>query len=465
MCNNKHNDSKSKIHQTDQEYPPKKRNPLAAVSFFLAAFSLLFLCFAGINLFLGFHRGTTAAADFRLLITGITVITASTLAASIGALIALFLRARKRGFAISGLVLSLLTLLISSTMLIGYHYLTGTLEQDNAFRALSESDLNVVETDTNGKLIHNTGESTETQTPEEIEDQTGLQYSEIKRSFISKEDLPEKALSKFYSGEPARPSYLHGDTSQITNFLLFGLDESNSSDSIILVSLDRIHKKIKMLSIARDSFVFLPEWGNFVKLTYAYHWGGANMSIRTINYNFSLNLTNYVAVDFDQMEQIIDYIGGVDVTLDADEVRMLRSYDNIHVGDCHLSGAAAVEYSRIRQSNLSDSDKKRTSRQREVLLSMLSSAKQLKPTQYPTAIRNMLRMCSTSFDPADLMSLCAEVLGKNYEVEQYFFPEDQVDWWGGIIQDHFYYVYDLRRASDRMYRIIYEDLYISGYDD
>ena len=38
-------------------------------------------------------------------------------------------------------------------------------------------------------------------------------------------------------------------------------------------------------------------------------------------------------------------------------------------------------------------------------------------------------------------------------------------WWGGLIKEYFYYVYDLRRASDRIYRIIYEELYISGYDD
>ena len=42
-----------------------------------------------------------------------------------------------------------------------------------------------------------------------------------------------------------------------------------------------------------------------------------------------------------------------------------------------------------------------------------------------------------------------------------------MDYWGGNLGDeqYFYVVYDLNRASDALYRIIYEDLYVSGYMD
>ena len=83
----------------------------------------------------------------------------------------------------------------------------------------------------------------------------------------------------------------------------------------------------------------------------------------------------------------------------------------------------------------------------------------------PGFVRDCLGMCATSFEAETLLTMAAETLGQNYTVEQYFFPEGQVDWWAGLIKEYFYYVYDLRRASDRIYRIIYEELYISGYDD
>lgn len=189
------------------------------------------------------------------------------------------------------------------------------------------------------------------------------------------------------------------------------------------------------------------------------------MSVRVINYNYFLNVTDYVSVNFEQMASIVDYLGGVTVDIDEDEARYMRNYEGIHVGECHLDGEAAVTYSRIRQSSATDSDKNRTGRQREVLLSIMETARQMPLNRYPGFIRDCLGMCATSFDSTELLELAVEVMAGNYAVEQYFFPEEQVEWWGGIIQENFYYVYDLRRASDRMYRIIYEELYISGYDD
>ena len=153
------------------------------------------------------------------------------------------------------------------------------------------------------------------------------------------------------------------------------------------------------------------------------------------------------------------------VNIDEDEARYLSNYPNVHVGDCLLDGETAVSYARIRKSSATDSDRKRTGRQREVILSILNTLQTMPLSQYPGSVRDCLGMCATSFEAETLLTMAAETLGQNYTVEQYFFPEGQVDWWAGLIKEYFYYVYDLRRASDRIYRIIYEELYISGYDD
>ena len=247
--------------------------------------------------------------------------------------------------------------------------------------------------------------------------------------------------------------------------MLFGLDGVDSSDSVMLVALDRVHQKIKLISLARDSYVFIPEFASFSKLAYSYTWGGAAMAVKNLNYNYYLNVSDYIAVDFDQLAEIIDRIGGVTVNIDEDEARYLSGYPNVHVGDCLLDGETAVSYARIRKSSATDSDRKRTGRQREVILSILNTLQTMPLSQYPGFVRDCLGMCATSFEAETLLTMAAETLGQNYTVEQYFFPEGQVDWWAGLIKEYFYYVYDLRRASDRIYRIIYEELYISGYDD
>lgn len=214
-----------------------------------------------------------------------------------------------------------------------------------------------------------------------------------------------------------------------------------------------------MTSIARDSYVMIPAWGSYAKLNYAYNWGGPEWTIAAINYNFSLNITDYIAVDMDQLTQIVNLVGGVDLELSDAEA----SYLGVPSGMNHFDGTQTLSYSRIRYL---DSEEERTSRQRKVLTSILHSVMNMNLTDYPTFIRSCLSMCRTSFDASELLSLAAEAAAGGYSIEQHALI-GMMDYWGGYLGDeqYFYVVYDLNRASDTLYRIIYEDLYVSGYMD
>ena len=109
--------------------------------------------------------------------------------------------------------------------------------------------------------------------------------------------------------------------------------------------------------------------------------------------------------DFEQLAQIIDRIGGVTVNCDEDEARYLAGYPNVHVGDCLLDGKTAVSYARIRKSSATDSDRKRTGRQREVILSILNTLQTMPLSQYPGFVRDCLGMCATSFEAETLLTL------------------------------------------------------------
>lgn len=444
--------------------PERKKKRAGLLAFFLAVIVLALLAAALLRIWLGYRSGSLAAGDITVLRRGLPFGVGAAGLAAVLAVAGLLRKKRRRGFAAWGLALALVALVLTGGLLYADHYLTGKMTTDDDFDSLSASDLHQTATEADGRLER---EERFSEALSGLEEQLAdlPSFTEVDRYLLSNNDIPAEALAKLDTGKAPRSSYLSSDASKIQVFVLFGLDGVDSSDSVMLVALDRVHQKIKLISLARDSYVFIPEFGSFSKLAYSYTWGGAAMAVKNLNYNYYLNVSDYIAVDFDQLAQIIDRIGGVTVNIDEDEARYLSGYPNVHVGDCLLDGETAVSYARIRKSSATDSDRKRTGRQREVILSILNTLQAMPLSQYPGFVRDCLGMCATSFEAETLLTMAAETLGQNYTVEQYFFPEGQVDWWAGLIKEYFYYVYDLRRASDRIYRIIYEELYISGYDD
>ena len=124
-------------------------------------------------------------------------------------------------------------------------------------------------------------------------------------------------------------------SNDVTNIALFGLDrraktDSSRSDSMIVLSIDQKHKKIKMSSLMRDFYVSVDGHGQ-TKLTHAYAYGGAQLAIKTINKNFNLNIRDYVAVDFYDLENLINAIGGVTINVQQDEVPLINKIGRAHV--------------------------------------------------------------------------------------------------------------------------------------
>lgn len=419
--------------------PARKKKRAGLPAFFLAVIVLALLAAALLRIWLGYRSGSLAAGDITVLRRGLPFGVGAAGLAAVLAVAGLLRKKRRRGFAAWGLALALVALVLTGGLLYADHYLTGKMTTDDDFDSLSASDLHQTATEADGRLER---EERFSEALSGLEEQLAdlPSFTEVDRYLLSNNDIPAEALAKLDTGKAPRSSYLSSDAGKIQVFVLFGLDGVDSSDSVMLVALDRVHQKIKLISLARDSYVFIPEFASFSK-------------------------SDYIAVDFEQLAQIIDRIGGVTVNIDEDEARYLSNYPNVHVGDCLLDGKTAVSYARIRKSSATDSDRKRTGRQREVILSILNTLQTMPLSQYPGFVRDCLGMCATSFEAETLLTMAAETLGQNYTVEQYFFPEGQVDWWAGLIKEYFYYVYDLRRASDRIYRIIYEELYISGYDD
>lgn len=263
------------------------------------------------------------------------------------------------------------------------------------------------------------------------------------------------------------------DRAEVVNLALFGVDPRNSkngrSDAIMVVSLDYEHNAIKLASIARDTLVYISERDSYDKLNHAYSYGGPTMAVKTLNENFNLNITDYIAVNFGEMAQIVDLLGGVTVDMDEDEYNLMFKYtrdtDTLKVGkNVKLDGYQAVAYSRLRYI---DSDDVRTSRQREVLHSLFTSARKINKTQYPALIRQCMSLCTTSLSYSEILSFSGILLQGDLELKQYAIPsdgEDVLEPWGNVRSSTgaWTYVYDLRDASDLLLRFIYEDIYTNS---
>ncbi len=230
---------------------------------------------------------------------------------------------------------------------------------------------------------------------------------------------------------------------EVINIALFGLDTRDpksfkgNSDSIMVISIDQIHNKIKLVSILRDSLVPIDGY-NCGKINSAYAHGGPELAIKTLNQNFGLNIRHYATVNFSGMEEIIDAVGGIEVDIteaervDANKHLVLQAQvegkkaDKIlKSGKQVLSGIQAVSYARIRyvaNPNGSANDFGRTDRQRYVMEQLFNKALAMPVSKYPGFARSLLPYTETSLDIGTILKL-AGILSKGVTFEQARVPD------------------------------------------
>ncbi len=261
-------------------------------------------------------------------------------------------------------------------------------------------------------------------------------------------------------------------TADITNIALFGLDtrdvtsDSGRSDAIMILSINRTDNQIKLISIARDSYVAVDGYG-MDKITHAYIYGGPELAIRTINQNFNMDIQEFVTVNFAQLANIIDYVGGVYVNVDEDERLVLNSYISElqslgisaepveEAGYQLLTGGQAVAYSRDRYTG---SDIDRMERQREVLNSLFNSVSQMDLTKLPGLASMVLGECATSLTVDEMLDIAIWAATSSPTFGQSALPNDSCNAQGQYIGTRWYYVYDLDIAAEILHDYIYEDI-------
>ena len=255
----------------------------------------------------------------------------------------------------------------------------------------------------------------------------------------------------------------------VHNIALFGVDAEQGSvgrsDAMIILSIDKEYGKIKMTSLARDSLVPIEGHGE-EKLTHAWAYGHAKLALKTINQAFGMNITDYVYINFDEFQDVIDYIGGVEVHVNSLELQTLNYTPDENkkvpgIGMQRLNGRQALLYSRIR----SDSDTNRTARQREVLIAMYEQVRRQPITKLPETMKRVMRLCHTNLDSVAMLNIAKWALLDAPTIESLSMPNDQLKPWNGILDNArgWVRIYDLDAAKKVLYNFIYEtDAKVTG---
>ena len=99
------------------------------------------------------------------------------------------------------------------------------------------------------------------------------------------------------------------------------------TDCIMIASINKTNNNISLFSIYRDTLVQMELDGKvrLDKINHAYY-GGVENTLKTINTNFDLNVTEYVMIDFKSVADLVDKVGGVEINITSEELKYINDY-------------------------------------------------------------------------------------------------------------------------------------------
>lgn len=226
----------------------------------------------------------------------------------------------------------------------------------------------------------------------------------------------------------------------VYNILLMGIDYGSKnypygrSDSMILVSINKNQKTIKLVSLSRAAYAAIQGYKN-TRLSHAHGYGGAPLAIDTVERNYKIRIDRYVSVGFDSFKKIIDAFGGVSINLTSVEQRVLNGAfpgKFPSAGTYTLNGDQALVYARLRAT---DNDRTRTGRQRNVLMALAQKAKSMSVTDALGILNVVLPLVRTNFTKTELVKQAANALSYlKWDISEDILP---VSGTGLVLRDQF----------------------------
>src|SRR5699024_9863663 len=162
-----------------------------------------------------------------------------------------------------------------------------------------------------------------------------------------------------------------------TTILLMGIDENEKrgkkesefrTDALIFATVNTDDESVKLLSIPRDSYVYLPVVDKMDKINHAHAFGGTEATIEAVEGLLNIPVDYYAKIDFHAFVDVVNAMGDIDIEVPY-EFKESDSNDKkyaIHLmeGKQKLNGEETLALARTRKK---DSDMERGKRQLEII--------------------------------------------------------------------------------------------------
>lgn len=203
------------------------------------------------------------------------------------------------------------------------------------------------------------------------------------------------------------------DKSQAFYMLVLGSDArandtASRSDVMILLRVDPTNGKITMVSIPRDTKVEIEGHGT-QKINAAYAFGGAAGAVTAVSDFAGVPISHYAEVHFDELEQLVDDLGGVwvDVPVSNDQTGVTSFHQKLNSGYQLLNGSQALAFARERYG-YTRGDFQRADNQKLVAQAIIKQVLDRQPTELPGTIQELAGCVATDLSASDIISLAQQ---------------------------------------------------------
>ncbi len=242
----------------------------------------------------------------------------------------------------------------------------------------------------------------------------------------------ESVLSESYTDDGRAKSDLRLDNVDPkfdnVSILLMGVDssdkrenaDSSRTDALMVATLNKDDKSVKLVSIPRDSLVYIPAVDYETKINHAHAYGQEQAVIDTVENLLEIPIDYWVRVNFDSFIDVVDALDGVEVDVPY-EFTEQDSHDrpnaiHLYPGVQELNGEQALALSRTRKL---DNDIERGKRQQDVLKAIVDRTVSLKSIlKLDDVIDAVGKNMETSMKPKEVKSFVSYgTSGKNLKID------------------------------------------------
>lgn len=243
----------------------------------------------------------------------------------------------------------------------------------------------------------------------------------------------------------------------ILNILVVGQsardgEDARMADTMILATINKETKTLTLSSFLRDTYLKLPDYKGHTcgkqRINVCYHlgwtWGGTAGAMEMMNQclynNFGIDVDYNIEVDFDAFIKVVDLIDGVEIDLTEAEAEYLNNddlwvYYDFEPGVQRLDGMCALSYARMRKAEGdSDSDIKRTNRQRLLIEAIIDKVRDQDFSVLQNIANEVLPMITTNMTNDDITTCIWEILPllPQLNIEKGTCPVETT-YWGEIV--------------------------------